>query len=213
MLHPMIPTKTAAALLFPLLLASPTQAGDAAVLESREVRFDLQARDEPADGPKPYGLAGDTRLTLGTGVAFDLEDNDDSTDFSLSLTWSRFLVDDWEFRAGLGGWYFDQDPDSTWGVSPEIAMRWHFINREPWTVYGEAGIGLLFAADDVPSGGSSVDFMPRVGIGATHRLNTRGDRLEFGVRWHHISNARSVGDSNNPDRDGVMFYAGISFPI
>lgn len=213
MLHPMTRYATIAAAVFVAAIASSAAAQGDAVLESNDIAFDLQAREEPVAGPKPFGLAGETRLTIGTGVAIEFEDNDDSTDYNLALTWSKFLVDDWEFRAGLGAWYFDQTPDSTWGVSPEIAIRWHFINEEPWSVFGEAGIGLLLAADDVPSGGSSVDFMPRVGVGVTHRINSRGDRLEFGVRWHHISNARTVGDSNNPDRDGLMFFAGISFPI
>lgn len=183
-------------------------------LDAEEVRFDLQSRGEPASEPaQVFGQAGHTRLTIGTGIAFEFEDDDDSTDFNLNIAWSRFLVDDWEFRVELGAWYFDQDPDPTWGINPNVIIRWHFINTDPWSVYADAGIGLLFAADDVPSGGSSVDFMPRAGFGVTHRINPRGDRLEFGVRWHHISNARVVGDSNNPDRDGAMFYAGFSFAL
>jgi hypothetical protein len=207
-------TATLRTLLALPLLASPAALAEAPRLENHEVAFDLQSRgdDEPRP-PTPFGLAGHTRLTIGTGVAFALEESDDSTDYNLNLAWSRFIVDDWEFRVELGGWYFDQEPDSTWGVNPGIAVRWHFINEGPWTVYGDAGIGLLVAADDVPSGGSSIDFMPRVGGGITRRINARGDRLEFGVRWHHVSNARVVGDSNNPDRDGVMLYAGISFPL
>ncbi len=196
------------------LSAATSLAADAPVLPSGEIKFDLQGRDEAATEPMPaFGMAGETRLTIGTGIAFEIEESDDSTDFNLNIAWSRFLVDDWEFRVELGGWYFDQNPDPTWGVNPNVIIRWHFINTDPWSVYADAGMGLLFAADDVPSGGSSIDFMPRVGVGVTRRINTRGDRLEFGVRWHHISNARAIGDSNNPDRDGAMLYAGFSFAL
>lgn len=205
---------TLCSILSPAVVLAPlSPAGTPTRLETREVAFDMQSRDEPAAAAPLYGLAGETRLTVGTGIAFAIESDDESTDYNLSVSWSRFLIDDWEFRLELGGWYFDQDPNATWGVSPAFAIRWHFVNSDPWTVYGEAGMGLLFSADDVPSGGSSIDFMPRLGAGVTHRLNRRGDRLEFGVRWHHISNARVVGDSNNPDRDGVMLYAGVSFPL
>ncbi len=183
-------------------------------LDAGEVRFDLQARDEqPIQEPPKFGLQGETRLTIGTGIAIEFEDDDDSTDFNLNIAWSRFLVDDWEFRLELGGWYFDQNPDATWGVNPNMIIRWHFINEDPWTVYTDVGLGVLFAADDVPSGGSSVNFMPRAGIGVTHRINMNGDRLEIGLRWHHVSNARLVGDDSNPDRDGLMLYAGFSFPL
>jgi lipid A 3-O-deacylase PagL len=183
-------------------------------LDAGQVRFDLQARDEqPPDEPPQFGLAGETRLTIGTGIAIEFEDDDDSTDFNLNIAWSRFIVDDWEFRVELGGWYFDQSPDATWGVNPNMIIRWHFINEDPWTVYADVGLGLLFAADDVPSGGSSVDFMPRAGVGVTHRINMKGDRVEVGLRWHHVSNARVVGDANNPDRDGLMLYAGFSFSL
>ncbi len=187
---------------------------DLTQLDAGEVGFDLQARDRlPIQEPPEFGLQGETRLTIGTGIAIEFENDDDSTDFNLNIAWSRFLVDDWEFRLELGGWYFDQNPDATWGVNPNMIIRWHFINEDPWTVYTDVGLGLLFAADDVPSGGSSVNFMPRVGIGVTHRINLNGDRLEIGLRWHHVSNARLVGDARNPDRDGLMLYAGFSFPL
>jgi hypothetical protein len=40
-----------------------------------------------------------------------------------------------------------------------------------------------------------------------------GPRLQLGVRWHHISNGRSNGDSDNPSRDGLMLYTGVVFPF
>lgn len=162
---------------------------------------------------EPFGLKGRTRLTIGTGIAFGLEDDDDSTDFNINVAWSRFLVDDFEMRLELGAWYFDQEPDSAWGVNPNLVLRWHLISKELWSFYADAGIGLLFSTDDVPSGGTSANFTPRAGVGFTHRIGARGQRAELGVRWHHISNARITGDSNNPDRDGVMVYAGLSFPF
>lgn len=196
-----------------VVLGAPSAAGsDAPTLDSGAL--DLQQADEATQAsPLKFGQAGQTRLTIGTGVAFDVEQDDDSTDFNLNAAWSRFLVDDVEMRLELGGWYFEQDPDSAWGINPNFVLRWHVINRNAWTFYADAGIGLLFASDDVPAGGTSVNFTPRAGVGFTHKLGEAGNRLELGVRWHHISNARATGDSNNPDRDGVMAYAGISFPF
>lgn len=163
--------------------------------------------------PEPFGLKGQTRLTIGSGVAFGLEDDDDSTDFNLNVAWSRFLVDDIEMRLELGAWYFEQESDDAWGVNPNFVLRWHLLNKDRWTFYADAGIGLLFSTDDVPPGGTSANFTPRAGVGITHQMGDRGQRAELGVRWHHVSNARITGDSDNPDRDGIMIYAGYSFPF
>lgn len=208
MLRPILLVCVASLSLTPAALAQEESRLDAGSLE-------LSTQPE-ATAPAPrFGQQGQTRLTIGTGVAFDLEseDGDDATDFNLNVAWSRFLVDDFEIRLELGGWYFDQEPDSAWGINPNFVFRWHLVNRDAWTLYADAGIGLVFSSDDVPSGGTSVNWTPRAGVGWTHKLGDTGNRLELGVRWHHISNARITGDSNNPDRDGVMVYAGISFPF
>lgn len=190
------------------VLASPASGMDAPRLAQDEIGL-------PTEPPaaQPFGLKGQTRLTIGTGVAFALEDDDDSTDFNLNAAWSRFLVDDIELRLELGAWYFDQESDDVWGINPNFVLRWHLINKDRWTFYADAGIGLLFSTQDVPPDGTSANFTPRAGVGFTHRLGHQGHRAELGVRWHHISNARITGDSNNPDRDGVMVYAGFSFPF
>ncbi len=169
----------------------------------------------PTEQPsaQPFGLKGQTRLTIGTGVAFDLESDDDSTDFNVNVAWSRFLVDDIEMRLELGTWYFDQESDAAWGLNPNFVLRWHLISKELWSFYADAGMGLLFSSDDVPSEGTSFNFTPRAGVGFTRKIGAHGQRAELGVRWHHISNARITSDSDNPDRDGVMVYAGFSFPF
>ncbi|MCL4220615.1 MAG: acyloxyacyl hydrolase [Phycisphaerales bacterium] len=190
------------------LTASATWALDAPRLTTDDLTL---SPEQPA--AELFGVKGQTRLTLGTGVAFGLEEDDDSTDFNINVAWSRFLVDDVEMRLELGTWYFDQEPDSAWGINPNFVLRWHLINKELWSFYADAGIGLMFSTDDVPPGGTSANFTPRAGVGITHKVGVRGQRAELGVRWHHISNARITGDSDNPDRDGVMIYAGYSFPF
>ncbi|KAA0216962.1 MAG: acyloxyacyl hydrolase [Leptolyngbya sp. PLA3] len=192
-----------------MVLATSTAWGlDAPTLTQPDLA--LQTEEPVA---QPFGVKGQTRLTIGTGVAFEVEDDDDSTDFNINVAWSRFLVDDIEMRLELGGWYFDQESDGAWGINPNFVLRWHLINKERWTFFADAGIGVLFSTDDVPPGGTSANFTPRAGAGITHKIGARGQRAELGVRWHHISNARLTGDSDNPDRDGVMVYAGISFPF
>ena len=38
-------------------------------------------------------------------------------------------------------------------------------------------------------------------------------RVLMGMRWHHISNARSSGAEDNPSRDGAMLYVGLAMPF
>ncbi|HRQ71803.1 MAG TPA: acyloxyacyl hydrolase [Phycisphaerales bacterium] len=162
--------------------------------------------------PGEFTRAGSTWLTLGGGVAPDFTDN---TDYNAFLAWSKFLVDDVEFMLELGGWYHDQPDDDAFGFNPNLVFRWHFLKSEDlaWTVYADAGVGLLLATDDVPQGGTNFNLMPRAGAGVTRRITDDGARLILGVRWHHISNARINGQDENPSRDALMFYAGVTFPF
>lgn len=152
-----------------------------------------------------YADAGTQWLTLGGAVADDFAG---STDVNLHAAWSRFLVDEVELSVELAAWYFDQSGPDAFGVNPNLVFRWHLFRAETWTVYHDAGIGVLLASDTVPDGGTNFDFMPRLGVGLTYGLDD-DTRLQLGLRWHHISNARIHGDGSNPARDGLLLYVGV----
>lgn len=167
----------------------------------------------PAPPPRPrFGDAHSRWWTIGGGVADDFTT---ATDINLYFDYSYFLVKDVEFLAELDTWYFNQAGDNAFGAGPSIIFRWHFINRDHWTVYADAGIGLLFTTSAVPEGGTDFDFTPRLGFGVTRSLteDDAGARLVLGLRWHHISNARINGDAENPSRDGLMLYGGVQWPF
>ncbi|MDX2117454.1 MAG: acyloxyacyl hydrolase [Planctomycetota bacterium] len=166
---------------------------------------------QPAGHRGAYGEAGTMWWTIGGGVASDFDTSDD---YNLHVAWSWFLVDRLEWGLEGGAWYFDQEGSNEWGASAHMLFRWHFWMSEDrkWSIFADAGIGLLAATGDVPPGGTSFDFMPRVGAGFTHEI-AENTRLEAGVRWHHISNARINGDNENPSRDGVLLYTGVIFPF
>jgi len=85
--------------------------------------------------------------------------------------------------------------------------------NDQWAWYLEAGIGLLASTDEVPEGGSELNFTPRAGAGVAVPITDWGARLDLGVRWMHISNASQFGTDDNPDRDSLMVYASIMFPM
>lgn len=192
-----------------LLAAATTRAAEPsfAIPLSATIAF----ADEPAPAPATFGSTGSDWISVGAGVALAPH----STDASVYGTYHYFIATDFEFDFTLGGWYFFQQGDDAGGINPSIGFRWHFLNRQSWSLYAEFGIGILASTDDVPYDGTSFNFTPRAGIGATIALGeaSSSPRLDLGARWHHISNASQWGTDDNPARDGIMFYAGVMFPF
>ncbi|MFG0325765.1 MAG: acyloxyacyl hydrolase [Phycisphaerales bacterium JB037] len=170
----------------------------------------VDAALSPPATPERYGKAGQEWLTLGAGAAHNF---DDATDMNLFASWSRFLADDFEWMWEGGAWYFAQRDDNAFGANLTMVTRWHFVNRDAWTVFADAGVGLLTTTDNVPAAGTSLNFTPRVGIGMTARLDDGPARFVAGLRWHHVSNARIFGEDSNPSRDAGFIYFGISIPL
>ncbi|MBS0196098.1 MAG: acyloxyacyl hydrolase [Planctomycetes bacterium] len=160
-------------------------------------------------GQMRYGASGSKWWTVGGGAGTEF----DGVDANVFGSFNYFIVDDVEIDAELGGWYFVQDGTDAAGINPAINFRWHFVNTGDWTVFADIGIGVLFATDDVPEGGTSFDFTPRAGMGFTRALDDHGTRLLVGARWQHFSNARIFGDDDNPGRDDIMLYLGVVFPF
>ncbi|MBX3376596.1 MAG: acyloxyacyl hydrolase [Phycisphaeraceae bacterium] len=194
------------------VFAGPAAADE--LFDERAART-IESRPETAelgslrlDGPA-FGTKGTEWWTFGGGIADDLSE---STDYNLRVAWSHFVATDVEFSLEANGWYFDQKGTNTFGINPAFVFRWHFYNEGDWTIYGDVGIGFLLTTDDTPDKGTSFNFTPRIGAGVTYRVS-EDVRLQFGLRWHHISNARLEGDSENPARDGVLLYAGVMIPF
>jgi hypothetical protein len=122
----------------------------------------------------------------------------------------------------LNGLYWDQesttgfaDAHDAWGVNFNLLVRWHFLARETWSIYVDGGAGVMGTTERVPGpdrdesdGGTYFNFTPQIGAGASIEIGHK-TRLLSGVRWHHVSNART--SNNNPGRDSLMIYAGVSF--
>lgn len=178
-------------------------------------RLDLNAaaHAESALGKKPkahFTDPGSHWGVIGGGVAQSV---DNATDGNIFFQYSYFFDRRVEFLGEIGAWYYHQDGDDAWGLNPAMLVRYHYHRTERLTLYVDIGIGLLLASDNVPEGGTSFNFTPRVGTGLTYRLFEDESRLVLGLRWAHVSNARIAGDLDNPGRDGVMLYMGYEFPF
>lgn len=162
--------------------------------------------------PGNYGEPGGWFITVGSGIAHDFKS---SADADVFVGFSTFLARELELQLEGGGWYFSQPGRDTGGLSASVVFRWHFWHADDfdWSVYVDGGIGVLFSFDDTPPGGTSANFLPRAGVGFTKVIDGTPARLQAGLRWHHVSNGRITGDSNNPARNSLMLYAGVVFPF
>ena len=89
-------------------------------------------------------------------------------------------------------------------------MRSHWIRGENWSLYVDGGAGIIFTTGDVPEAGSSFNFTPQIGGGASFAIGGN-QRIMTGLRWYHISNADTF--ESNPGLDTVFGYVGINFPL
>lgn len=181
----------------------------AATAEAEKAVDSEKSTETKKSGGARFGAEGQEWITIGTGASHDFSGNGG---YDIHASWSTFIIEDVEFSLELATWYYQQKGENAFGINPQFIFRYHYYKSDDakWTLFAEAGIGLLFANHDVPVKGSSFAFTPRAGFGVTRQL-TDDLRLQVGVRWAHISNARINGDSRNPSRDSLMLYAGLMF--
>lgn len=166
-------------------------------------------------GNNPFGLAGSWRWAVYSGGAFDIQS--DGEQYNVHLAASYFFVDGFNVNLEIGGLYFDE-PDrfgaDSGGFNSNLLFRWHFLRKETWSIYADAGAGVLWSGERVPHGGTRFNFTPQAGVGASLEIDRARDiRLFGGLRWHHISNANITGSDENPGRDSIMGYIGLDFPM
>ncbi len=92
------------------------------------------------------------------------------------------------------------------GVAP--ILRWHFLRGDAWTLYAEAGSGIVWNGAPIPTGGTRFDFTPQAALGGTLDLGG-GTRLRAAVGWFHMSNART--SSSNPGLDALSVTVGLGW--
>lgn len=231
--------KTAAFAVSTLLACVAAPAALAQPEAAPAIRFDLaqaqpqaqpqnppQVTPQPITVPAPVNLADKAAIAV-PAPAFGAADGNwwltastavgtvfgDETSVALRASLTTFVAQDIQIGGEAGLWYLQQPGDNAVGGAVGFVLRWHFVNTGDWTVFADTGIAILATTEDTPRGGTSVNFKPRLGVGFTRLLADDGTRLEVGLGWHHISNARINGDDENPSRDLPMLHVGIVFPL
>ncbi len=156
-----------------------------------------------------FGLYGQEWVSITAGYGSNFDDTDD---YNIAASYSLFLDDDFEWLLEGGAWYYDQDSNDAYALNLSTMFRYHLINEDSWSFFADLGIGVQFATDAVPEDAKEFGFTPRIGVGATARLDG-ATRLVGGVRWHHVSNGHLWGDDDNDPHDGLVGYVGVMFRL
>lgn len=162
---------------------------------------------------------GSWRWNIQLGVGSDLGDET----FGIGgFGVSYFLEDSFTMEFELNGLYFSQsgedddgnEGENTAAINLALLFRWHFwiSDDQRWSIYADAGAGIMFSGEDVPPGGTGFNFTPQAGMGFSALLDAERDiRLLSGFRWYHVSNANT--SDNNPGLNTLLIYAGVNFPF
>lgn len=174
-----------------------------------------QDADESARPVRTPFSSGAWTLDVFGGGATSLVGDEIDGFFSGGIGASYYLLDGVAVRGELIGAGFDQDGNDAAAAGFNLLARAHYLRRDDWSLFAEAGAGILLSDPSVPDGdrrrnddGTHLNFTPTVGLGATYRLGTN-THLVATVRYVHISNAGIDGASRNPSFDGIGAWIGL----
>lgn len=90
----------------------------------------------------------------------------------------------------------------------DLTLRYHFLQYDRFTAFGDLSGGIAQANHIVPPGGTYFNFTAKLGVGATWRLADQF-YLVGCVNYFHLSNAAIRGINRNPDLNAVQPYLGV----
>ncbi|MGB7161344.1 MAG: acyloxyacyl hydrolase [Tepidisphaeraceae bacterium] len=164
----------------------------------------LARADSPAVPAFPGG-----EWTFNAAAGYVAAYGEDEADIgAVEIGANYFVADNFSLGAEVAGYGVSQPGDDAYAVGLSGVLRHHLFAWERTTLFLDASFGPVYASDHVPAGGTSFNFISRLGAGLTYEVDA-SVHLMGGVRWWHLSNARIEGDDRNPTINGVEFYLGL----
>jgi hypothetical protein len=155
-----------------------------------------------------WGKKGSKRWDVVAGYAVDTEETENRL-VRIGFEIEHFVENNLSLDLGIHLLDVEQTGKDAMGLNASVQLRWHFIDEDSWSMFVEGGAGLARMGANVPAGGSTFNFTIQLGSGFSFDAGNNS-RWLVGVRWFHISNANMY--TNNPARDSVMLWTGLSFP-
>ncbi len=160
-----------------------------------------------AAAPRPFGAADSWRLDVEADWIADFDDAN-MAQLRVGVAW--FFVEDFEMALYATGAFVDQPGTDAGLFGADLEFRWHFLKGEWWSLFASAGCGVAGSTASVPAGGTNFNFTPSAGGGITFDV-APDVRAYVSARWFHISNAGT--STQNPGRDNLSLWVGLSFPM
>jgi hypothetical protein len=104
--------------------------------------------------------------------------------------------------------YRAHDKGDSAGAGANVLGRYHFLNFDRFSIYGDVLGGIFYLCDDFPTGGTAFNFTYGGGPGLSIRLRD-GLHLDGGVRFQHVSNVFIAGRDRNPIFNSFGGYVGV----
>ncbi|MEE2912256.1 MAG: acyloxyacyl hydrolase [Planctomycetota bacterium] len=204
----------------PLILATPdliSQPFDVSAATTLSIQFEGVNDTQPEANERfesqaplysEWGLKKSKRLMIDGRLAIDIDDTNNQLS-CVGIEAGYFVENNLSVNFALHILDVEQSGKDAIGLNPSAQLRWHFIAEDKWSMFIEGGAGFLRTSANVPSGGSQFNFTVQIGTGFSFDAGNQ-NRWLVGARWHHISNANTY--NNNPGRDNIMLWAGLSMP-
>ena len=120
-----------------------------------------------------FGAKGQTRWFLQAGAATE----GDGESFGLfGGGASYFFAKGHSVNLALNGLAFDLPDQDPVGINLDLLVRSHWIRGENWSLYIDGGAGIIVTTSRVPNEGSSFNFTPQGGVGASINVNREKDQ-------------------------------------
>jgi hypothetical protein len=150
-------------------------------------------------------------VSLTGGYYSDIESpNERVNPYTLGVNY--YVRDDLGIGIEVAGLVLDAKEgfDDAGAAGANLTLRHHIYERGDFSAFLEVALGMIYADDEFPPGGTRFNFTEQFGVGATYRLK---DDLFFvgGARFIHISNAYIHGRDQNPGINAVGGYVGLMF--
>lgn len=163
----------------------------------------------PAPPPaKPFAAGTKTLQFEGSYIAPIRYSDDDLATGSIGVGY--YLFDNHSVTLLAQGFHVNQEPgESACGGDLFVLGRSHLFTRDRFSLFIDGG-GYSWANNAVPLGGTTYNFMARIGGGVAYRIEDNC-YLTAGARYFHLSNGQQHGRERNPAYDGVEYYVGMLF--
>lgn len=166
--------------------------------------------DTPATAPAKQPFDKDTWTfdLAGSYIANIRYSQDNFTTASARLNY--YVIKNLAFTFGVSGYLVDQPDNDGTQASLDIGGRLHLLREGGFTLYFDGGGIRAWSDTAVPQGGTTYNYIARVGGGFTLHLFDNV-HLMGGARFFHQSNGDIHHRINNPGYDGIETYAGLIF--